>query len=144
MLFSLPTVSAETPTLLNLGFPASLMSLLPAFLSTIYQKPPTPFYFLAALCSMGDPSSPTRDRTHAPCIGSAESLPLDFQGRSPREYLKPWYWVRSPKERLYIEKRRSPNLNLRALQCLKKRDREIRKWDKEESAQETQKGWHPR
>ena len=26
--------------------------------------------FLAAPCGMGDPSSLTRDRTHAPCIGS--------------------------------------------------------------------------
>ena len=31
------------------------------------------FYFLAAPWGMQDPSSPTRDRTHAPCSGSAES-----------------------------------------------------------------------
>lgn len=30
-------------------------------------------FFLAALCSMQDLSSPTRDRTHPLCIGSAES-----------------------------------------------------------------------
>ena len=29
---------------------------------------------------MGDLSSPTRDRTHGPCSGSAESQPLDPQG----------------------------------------------------------------
>ena len=31
------------------------------------------FYFLAALCSMWDLSSLTRDQTHAPCSGSTES-----------------------------------------------------------------------
>ena len=31
------------------------------------------FNLLAVLCSMWDLSSPTRDRTCAPCIGSAES-----------------------------------------------------------------------
>ena len=31
------------------------------------------FFFLATLCGMQDPSSPTRDRTHAPCRGSVES-----------------------------------------------------------------------
>ena len=31
------------------------------------------FVFLAVLHSMWDLSSPTRDRTHAPCIGSSES-----------------------------------------------------------------------
>ena len=30
-------------------------------------------FFLAMLCSMWDLSSPTRDQTHAPCIGSMES-----------------------------------------------------------------------
>ena len=45
--------------------------------------------FWVMLYCMWDLSSMTRDGTHAPCIGSAESLPLDFQGRSPREYLKP-------------------------------------------------------
>ena len=31
------------------------------------------FFFLAALCSMWDLSSLTRDQTQAPCIGSMES-----------------------------------------------------------------------
>ena len=31
------------------------------------------FFFLAMLFSMWDLSSPTRDRTQAPCIGSSES-----------------------------------------------------------------------
>ena len=31
------------------------------------------FLFLAAPCGMRDLSSPTRDRTRVPCIGSAES-----------------------------------------------------------------------
>ena len=31
------------------------------------------FFFLAASCSMRDLSSPTRDQTHAPGNGSAES-----------------------------------------------------------------------
>ena len=43
-------------------------------------KAPFVFFFLAALHSMWDPSSPTRDRTRVPCIGSAESQPLDRQG----------------------------------------------------------------
>ena len=37
-----------------------------------------------AMCAMRDLSSPTRDQTHAPCSGSAESQPLDGQG-SPRD-----------------------------------------------------------
>ena len=37
-------------------------------------------YFLAALQGLRDLSSPTRDRTHAPCSGSAESKPMDGQG----------------------------------------------------------------
>lgn len=32
------------------------------------------------LRGMWDVGSPTRVRTHAPCIGSAESQPLDSQG----------------------------------------------------------------
>ena len=31
------------------------------------------FFFLAAQCSMQDPSSPTRDQTCVPCSGSTES-----------------------------------------------------------------------
>ena len=38
------------------------------------------FFFLAVPRSMWDLSSPTRDRTRAPCSGSAESQPLDCQG----------------------------------------------------------------
>ena len=30
-------------------------------------------FFLAVLCGMQDPISPTRDQTHAPCIEIAES-----------------------------------------------------------------------
>ena len=37
-------------------------------------------FFLAMLHGMQDLSSPTRDQTHAPCIGSTESQPLDHQG----------------------------------------------------------------
>ena len=45
-------------------------------------------------CDMRDLSSPTRDRTWAPCSGSAESWPLDRRG-SPRKLfayptLPPW------------------------------------------------------
>ena len=36
--------------------------------------------FLATPCGRWDPSSLTRDPTHAPCIGSTESQPLDPQG----------------------------------------------------------------
>ena len=35
---------------------------------------------MATPCSVWDLSSPTRNQTHAPCIGSTESSPLDFQG----------------------------------------------------------------
>ena len=35
------------------------------------------FIFWAMLCSMWDLSSPTRNQTHAPRIGSGESLPPD-------------------------------------------------------------------
>ena len=38
------------------------------------------FLFLAALCGIQDLSSPVRDQTCAPCLGSAESSPLDYQG----------------------------------------------------------------
>ena len=37
-------------------------------------------YFLAVPRGMQDLSSPTRDQTRAPCIGSTESEPLDYQG----------------------------------------------------------------
>ena len=39
-----------------------------------------PFLFLAMPCGMPCLSYPTRDQTHAPCIGRAESWPLDHQG----------------------------------------------------------------
>ena len=38
--------------------------------------------FLATLGNMWDPSSPTRDWTCAPCIGSSQSQPVDHQGSS--------------------------------------------------------------
>ena len=38
------------------------------------------FFFFAAVCSMRDLSSLTRDRTHAPCTGSTESQPQAHQG----------------------------------------------------------------
>ena len=37
-------------------------------------------FILAVTCGMWDPSSLTGDRTRAPCIGSAESQPLDHKG----------------------------------------------------------------
>ena len=37
-------------------------------------------FFFLAMWSMWDLSSPTRDRTQAPCIGGSESQPLDRQG----------------------------------------------------------------
>ena len=37
------------------------------------------FYFRVALCSMRDLSSPTRDRTRAPCTGYMESKSLNHQ-----------------------------------------------------------------
>ena len=39
--------------------------------------------FLAVPHGMWDLISPARDRTHAPCIGSAESSPVDLQGSPP-------------------------------------------------------------
>ena len=40
------------------------------------------------LCDMHvESSSPTRDRTRAPCIGSVESYPLDHQGSTLRTLL---------------------------------------------------------
>ena len=36
--------------------------------------------FMAALHSLWDPSSPTRDQTHNPCSGSTKSQPLDLWG----------------------------------------------------------------
>ena len=44
-------------------------------------------FSLAAPCGMRDPSSPSRDRTHAPCIWSADSQPLDCQGSPKIEVL---------------------------------------------------------
>ena len=41
----------------------------------------TSFFFFCLLCRMQDVSSLTRDQTWAPCIGSAGSSPLDYQGR---------------------------------------------------------------
>ena len=41
------------------------------------------FFVLAILCVLQDLSSPARDRTHAPCLGSVESQPLDHQGGPP-------------------------------------------------------------
>ena len=38
------------------------------------------FSFLATLFSMWDLSSPTRNHTHAPYVGSGESSPADRQG----------------------------------------------------------------
>ena len=43
------------------------------------------FTFLAVPRSMWDFSSPRRDQTCAPCIGSTESKPLDHQG-------SPWFY----------------------------------------------------
>ena len=47
------------------------------------------FFFLAVPHGMWHLSSPTSDRTHTPCTGSAESSPLDRQGSSqpPRRAL---------------------------------------------------------
>ena len=44
------------------------------------------FNFLAMLHSMWDLSSPTRDQSCVPCIGSTQSQPLDCQG-SPGGYV---------------------------------------------------------
>ena len=39
----------------------------------LLKNPMSPsLFFMAMLCSMREPSSPTRDRTHVPCIGSME------------------------------------------------------------------------
>ena len=46
------------------------------------------FCFFAMPLSMQDPSSPTRDQTHAPCFGCSKSQPLDHQGGSQRHILK--------------------------------------------------------
>ena len=43
------------------------------------------FFNLAMSLCMQDPSSPTRDRTSAPCSGSTESKPLDCR-RSPEKW----------------------------------------------------------
>ena len=40
------------------------------------------FFLLAVPCGIQDLSSPTRDRTRAPCGGSVQSWPLDRQGIS--------------------------------------------------------------
>ena len=42
---------------------------------------------LLVVACMQDSSSPTRDRTQAPCIGSTESYPLDHQGSPLSGYL---------------------------------------------------------
>ena len=42
------------------------------------------FWFLASPLGLGDLSSPTRDRTQAPCSVSAKSYPLDCQGIPPK------------------------------------------------------------
>ena len=44
-----------------------------------YMKAKT-LQFLAAHYGMRDPSSPTRDWTHALCSGSMDAQPLDHQG----------------------------------------------------------------
>ena len=41
------------------------------------------FFFFVVLHGMWDLSSPTRDQTHTPCTGRAESYPLDCQGSPP-------------------------------------------------------------
>lgn len=38
------------------------------------------FFFFSLLCSMQDLSYPTKEQTHIPFSGSAESQPLDHQG----------------------------------------------------------------
>ena len=43
-----------------------------SFFLLLFLKTFTVFLFLAALGGMRDLSSPTRDRTHGPCIGSTE------------------------------------------------------------------------
>ena len=43
------------------------------------------FFFLAVPCGLQDLSSPIRDRTCVPCIGSTESYSLDHQG-SPQMF----------------------------------------------------------
>ena len=45
-------------------------------------------FFLAKPRSIWDLSSPTKDRTHASCIGSVESKPLDCQGSPETSF----YW----------------------------------------------------
>ena len=40
------------------------------------------FYFLASPLGMQDLSSPTRDQTHVPCIGSLEFLTTGWSGKS--------------------------------------------------------------
>ena len=42
---------------------------------------------------MKDPSSPTRDQTHAPCSGIVESQPLEQPGKSPVIFLNMVYGV---------------------------------------------------
>ena len=59
------------------------------------------FFFFAMPLSMQDPSSPTRDQTHAPCIGCSKSQPLAHQGSSQRDILKSvvhcfWFTFTSP------------------------------------------------
>lgn len=40
-----------------------------------------PFFFLATLSGMWHLTSPTRDQTHAPCSGSTDSQPRNYQER---------------------------------------------------------------
>ena len=53
---------------------------------------------MAALCSMLDPSFPTKDQTCAPCIRSVVSLSLEVIKQSPDTQLRndslfnKWYW----------------------------------------------------
>ena len=44
------------------------------------EPPGKPNYYFAALHSMHDLCSLTRDQTRAPCMGSAKSLPLGHRG----------------------------------------------------------------
>ena len=52
------------------------------------------FYFLALPSDMRDLSSPTRDWTHTPCIGSVGSQPLDHQGCPWGGFIKCGMWGR--------------------------------------------------
>ena len=47
-------------------------------------------FFFDALCGMWDLSFPTRNQTHAPCLGSMEPQPLGHQGGPPSEFWGHW------------------------------------------------------